>query len=161
MAAIDQEYEVTALLTEDCQYLRINSWMAFRRALSKWVGKDLIITVKVLRYKRSASQNRYYWYAIQFIRHWFFDTQGLLLTKDEVHIWVHRHLLEEKPKVVSIAGEQVITMTHKSTSAMTTTEFAEMVDTILTKMAEMGCVIPEPRKEKKSLQLLEEFISDD
>lgn len=159
MANIADEYELTGMLTEDCQYIHFTHWKVFQRALSKWVGKDLVVTVKVLKYKRSLAQNRYMWVIVEYVRHWFYDTQGEKLTKDEVYVWLRKKLLGEHPKIVNIAGEEIITMTGKKFSAMSTKEFSDAVDTIRAKMLERGLDIPEPKK--KGNNLIEEFITDD
>lgn len=145
-------------LSADLSSVELTAYKMFRRALLKWSDKELLITIKPATYKRSAAQNRYYWVMVKFIQHWFLDTQGLKLNKDEVHIWIHKHLLEETVKVVDIAGEQIVTLTSKKSSAMSTAEFAEMVDAVITKMAAMDCIIPEPQK--KGLNLIEDLIDE-
>lgn len=161
MSALEDSFEVRGLFTEDAQYIQIQAWQAFRRTFSKWVGKELLVTVKVLRYKRSDSQNRYiHSVVVGHVRHWLFETQGVKYTHDEVYSWLRTNLLGYKPKITVIAGEEVITMTGKRFSAMNTKEFATAIDTIRQEMLERGLDIPEPSKDKRKHNLLEEFLED-
>jgi len=144
--ASEESYQLTGLLTEDCQYVQFQAWKAFQKTLSKWVGKDLLITVQVLRYKRSTAQNNFMWgVLVPYVLRWFYETQGKKLTPDEVYTWLRIKLLDEVPKIVNIAGDEVVTMTGKRFSAMNTRQFADAVDIIRAKMLERGLDIPEPK----------------
>lgn len=95
---------------------------------------------------------------VKVVQGWLYETQGEKFTNDEVYSWLRLKILEETPKIVNIAGEDIITMTSKRFSAMNTKEFTIAVDTIRERMAERGCIIPEPKK--KGLNLIEDFIDD-
>lgn len=98
---------------------------------------------------------------IPYTRKWLWDTQGENYTNDEVYLWLRISLLGEKPKVVNIAGQEIITTSSKRFSQMNTAEFATAVDTILREMAARGCIIPEPSQGKHTHNLIEEFIIDE
>lgn len=158
--ALEESYEVRGMFTEDTQYIHIDAFKVFQRTFKNWVGKELLVTVRVLRYKRSDSQNRYIWGVIvPMVRQWLYENQGEKYTREEVYTWLRIKLLGEIPKIVSIAGDEVVTMTSKRFSAMNTKEFAEAIDTIRERMLERGLDIPEPSK--KGHNLIEDFIIDD
>lgn len=159
--ALDETYELTGLLTEDCQYVQFNAWKMYQKTLRKWVGKDILVTIKVLRYKRSDKQNRYmFGVIVPYVRRWLYETQGEKFTPEQVYTWLRVKLLDEHPKITMIAGEEVVTMTGKKFSAMNTAEFAEAVDKIRIQMLERGLDIPEPKRGKANHNLLEEFLED-
>lgn len=156
----DDIYEVTGILTEDCQYCQIQAWKMFQRTFKKWVGIELLISIQPKRYKRSLAQNKFmHGVVVPYVKNWFREDQGKELTKDEVYTWLRIGLLGEKPKIMEVAGEQIVTLTSKRFSQMTTAEFATATDTILKEMAIRGCIIPEPKK--RGLNLLEDFIVDE
>lgn len=158
MANIDDTYEVLGLLTEDCQYIQVPHYKIYQRAFKKLLEKDLLITVQVLKSKRSDKQNRYMWSCIvKHARAWLYETQGEKFSPDYVYAWLRTAILEEAPVVKEIAGQEVITMSGKRFSQMTVQEFTEAVETIRSKMAQKGCIIPEPTKNN----LLHEFILDE
>lgn len=157
MPTEDAQYEVRGYFTEDSQYVQIQAWKVFQRTFRKWIGTELVVSIKPLRYKRSESQNRYMWgVVVIYVKNWFEEEQGLELTRDEVYSWLRISLLGQKPKIIEVGGEQIVTMTSKRFSQMTTLEFSSATDTILKEMAIRGCIIPEPKK--KGLNLLEDFI---
>lgn len=161
MSNINDGFEVMATLTDDCQFVAITHFKMLRRALKPFIGKELLLTIQVLRYKRSDAQNRYMWSVIvPYVRHWLYETQGEKYKPEYVYSWLRVELLGEEPTVVEIAGREVITMTGKKFSAMNTKEFAEAVDTIRAEMLLRGLDIPEPQKGKRH-NLISEFLEDD
>jgi hypothetical protein len=155
-------YEMIGQLTEDCQYVYLEHWKMFRRLLTKWVGKDVIITIKELQYKRSEAQNRLIHGLITpYVMRWYYETHGERKTHDEIYTWLRIAILEQRPRITEVAGEQVVTMTGKRFSKMTKKEFAEAVDLIMQRMAERGCYIPEPHKHDKANHFPHEYLKDE
>ena len=161
MSTINESYDLTGQLTENCEHIRLDHFRIFQKTFKKWLGKDILITIRELKYKRSDNQNRFCWgVIIPYVRHWLYETQGVKYAPDYVYTWLRLELLEEAPTVMEIAGREVIVMTGKRFSQMNTAEFATAVDTILNKMAERGCIIPEPSKDKNKHNLLQDFLQD-
>ena len=160
MSSPTDEITVIGILTADSQYIQVQNHLVYQRLLKKYQEKELEVTVKVLRYKRSDSQNRYMWGVIvKYVQAWLYETQGEKLHRDAVYTWLRTKLLNEQPKIVNIAGEDVITMTGKRFGAMNTKEFAEAVDTIRAEMLKRGCDIPEPGGKNRH-NFLHEFIDE-
>lgn len=161
MSNINDGYEVVATLDEDCSALQLTHFRMLRRALKKFVGKELILTINILKYKRSDAQNRYMWgVVVKYVKHWLKETKGETYTSNQVYTWLRIVLLAEEPVVTIIAGREIIEMTGKRFSAMSTAEFAIAVDTIREKMLAKGLDIPEPQKGKKH-NMIHEFLIDE
>lgn len=150
--------DFTGKLTEDFTFKIEGSESAsMMYLLSFFKDKSLEISVKVARRSRSAAQNRYMWGVIvPTVGRWFRDTQGEKYTPDEIYLWVRMSLLEQRPVLKTILGQEIIVMEHKRFSEMTTAEFAEAVDIIVKKMAERDCVIELPRDQN----YIQEFIKN-
>lgn len=140
------DYEVVEQV-DDYPVLTIVGAKVLMRIFRVVINKPLEITFKVFRQQRSSAQNRYMWgVVVPTVRAWLRETEGVKYTPDEVYTWLRVSVLGNKPEIKEVAGSDVVVMTGKRFSAMNTKEFAEAVDTILNKMAEQGCVIPEPRQ---------------
>ena len=160
MSSLADKFEVLGQLTEDCSYIYIPHYKIYQRELKKWVGKDLSIHLEVLRATRSSRQNRYIHGVIcKWVGAWLEETQGEIYSHNEVYTWLRVKLLKEEPIVKTILGTEVIVMTGKRFSEMTTKEFSVAVEVILAKMAKRGCVIPIPKP--KGTNMIHEFLSDD
>lgn len=161
MSNINDGYEVMATLTDDCQFVAITHFRMLRRALQKFIGQDLIITIQILKSKRSDKQNRYMWgVVVPYVRHWLYETKGEKYSREQTYIWLRVKLLQEEPIITEIDGVEVVTMTGKRFSAMNTAEFAEAVDTIRDKMLHRGLDIPEPSQGRHKHNLIHEFLED-
>lgn len=140
------KFELECSLSDDCQTVNILHGKMLARALRKWEGKELQMTLQPLKKIRSNNQNRYiHGPVVNSVQAWLQETTGKKHTHDEVYTWLRVSLLNEKPEVVEIDGREMIMMTGKRFSAMSTKEFADAIDTILSKMAEKGCYIADPR----------------
>lgn len=156
------EYEVIGEFTEDSQYLWLPFWKAYQRTFKRFIGKELLITIKELKSKRSDKQNRFFWSVIiPYVRQWLYDTQGIKYQPDHVSVWLRTEILGEAPTIIDVAGRECIVMTSKRFSAMNTKEFAEAVDTIRSEMLLRGLDIPEPTTDKSKHNLPHEFLNDD
>lgn len=152
-----EKLTLTGKLSDNLKTIEISHAKIMRRVLSAISGKELEITVGVLRKRRSDAQNRYIWgVVVPVVRSFLKETQGEDYTKEEVYAWL-RKLLGHDMEIREIAGEDVIVMTGKRFSKMNTKEFAEAIDLILKKMALQGCVIPEPNQHN----FIHEFLTDD
>ncbi len=162
MSVNNEGYEIVGELTEDSQFIQLTHYKMLKRALKRFIGQELLVTIQVLKSKRSDKQNRYFWSVIvPYVRHWLYETQGVKYKPDYVYAWLRVDLLGEEPTIMDIAGREVIVMTGKRFSQMTTAEFAEAVDTIRAKMAERGIEIPEPSLDRNKHNLVHEFLKDD
>lgn len=151
----DKEFDIVGTLSDDCSCLEITHHVMLKRIIGGLRGEKLRIRFSKLKMKRSDAQNRYMWgVVVPCVRAWLLETQGVKYTPDEVYTWLRVGLLGYKPEVKEIAGQECIVMTGKRFSEMNTAEFAEATDSILTQMAEKGCVIPEPKQHN----FLHEFV---
>ena len=154
MATLDEKYEIEATITEN-GVIRPVHFQLYKRLFQKFVGKPIVVSVQVLRKNRSARQNRYYWgCVIPMIRAFHLNNTGELLSPDEVHVFNISCVIGEKPTVKEVMGQEVILMTYKKSSQMTTTEFNEFTEIIRKYWADRGCDIPEPNEENLLIDLI-------
>ncbi len=126
--------------------------------LAGMFGKRLEISFRILRYQRSLAQNRYMWgVAYTTIAAWYSETQGETVSKDAIHVYVLRNILEYQPKVENMLGQEVITFVGKSTSKLNTKEFNEFVEKLQAHFADKGCIIPDPKENN----FLSDFLKDE
>lgn len=143
----EREFDVTGELSEDGYSLIIHHAQAMRRLWNGFGGKVLRIRFAIFRQKRSDAQNRYiHGVVVPTVKAWYRETQGETKTNDEIYVWLRVGLLGQKPVITEMLGSQVITMTGKRFSKQNTKEFTESIETIISLMAEKGCVIPLPRE---------------
>jgi hypothetical protein len=104
-------------------------------------GKEIEVTLKKARSKRSDNQNRYYWgVVVEIVRQGLRDL-GHRLDKDEVHYFL-REKFNYKELVNEGTGESV--KIPQSTTVMTKTEFGEYIEQIAQWSAEfLNVTIPE------------------
>jgi hypothetical protein len=108
-------------------------------------GKEIEITLKRARSKRSDRQNRYYFGCVVVIVRNALKDLGHELTSEECHEW-----LKIKFNSVSLANDtgEFIGSIGGSTTAMSKTEFGEYIERIARWCAEMlSVVIPEPNEQ--------------
>lgn len=155
--SVDKKINLTGELTEDCTHLRLDHSSALWRILQSLKGQKLEIMFWVFRYKRSDAQNRYiHGVIVPTVRAWYKETNGEVKSHDEVYTWLRIGLLGQAPVIGEFMGVEIITMSGKRFSKMTTKEFAEATDTILKLMAEKGCIIQEPKQNN----FLSDFVQD-
>lgn len=166
-SAEERELSVITILTnkkEDIEegelFLRFKNWRIFRRLIWDWVDKEIETDIRVLRYKRSLSQNRLLWgIIVPTVRAFIKETTGEKKSKDEVYIYLNTCVLGNTPEISYILGQEVITMTGKRFSQMNTLEFTNAVEKIVQHFALIGCVIPMPKDGTNNL--LDDFLKDD
>jgi len=143
---------------EDDLSIRVRGARAISRQLERYVGKTLIITVDEYEEKRSGSQNRWYWgCAVPTIIGFRQETEGELLTKDEVHFYNLMHVEGRKPEVREVFGLDTIVMSGKTTSQMSVKDFMNFKDKLQKHYADMGCIIPDPSQDN----FTSDFINQD
>ena len=141
-----KEYDLEGQLVEDCTCLTLKFGSSLRRVLAHLVGKELLISVKPLEYKRSDAQNRYYWgVVIPMVRSWHKNLQGETITPDECHAYILNKVLEVKPVFKTVLGDEVMYFNYKTTSKMNTKEFNDFKEKVQKFFGELGCEIPDPR----------------
>lgn len=122
--------------------------------------KPLEITISIFHRQRSLAQNRWMWgVCVPVVKGWLKETQGENYTKDEVYYYLNGTVLRQKPEIKEILGEEVIVLTGKRFSQMTTTEFSDAVDEIVAYFAERGLEIPMPVP--GSNNLLSDYLKDE
>lgn len=147
--------DVRGELSEDCKTVKLEHGGLMRHLLHRFAGKALVVTLRIHRKRRSDAQNRYMWgVMVTCTRSWMLEKDGYAPSREAVYTWL-RHQLGDTPRVEYInavdtdTGEikrvEVITMTGKRFSQMTTKEFAAAVDTLRDFLLPQGCDIPEPK----------------
>lgn len=114
-----------------------------REFISSNDGKNLEITIKKKRAKRSNAQNRYYWGAVIPIIQAEFKNLGTRLNPEEVHFF-----LKQKFNYKTLVTEhgELIGELPKSTTELNKLEFMEYIDKITQWCAEiLNIQIPEPK----------------
>lgn len=153
-----REFNVVGELTEDGQFIKISHYKPLKRIFKGLIGKQLEVSFKLLKYQRSAAQNRYLWgVAYVTIAAWYKDSQGSSISKDAIHAHTLQHILDYEVEVQNVLGKEVIVVKGKSTSALNTKEFCDLVESLQKYWAERGCVIPDP----KGHNFLSDYIKDE
>jgi len=162
MANFNDTLEMQGELSKDSSSIFFPHFRIYQRYLKKFAGQELMVKIEILRHKRSDKQNRYMWAVIvPYVQHWLHETEGKRYKRDHVYSWIRISLLEEEPVIVTIQGKEMIEMTGKRFSQMSTKEFGEAVDTIREKMLERGVDIPEPTTDKRKHNFPHEFLEDE
>ena len=146
MSSSDPTYHLKGTMRDDMSLIFSHAG-ALRDVLGYLVGKDLEITVKQFRKRRTDRQNRYiHGVVVVTVQRFYLETQGTHLSHDAVYAKLRRDIGHDL-QVVEVDGMEVITFSGKRFSEMTTTEFNESVEQIRQLYAEKGCYILEPNEE--------------
>lgn len=166
--AEEKEYSVLTYLCNDHSQLedgevvlRFKQWRVFKRLLWNWTENNQVLEtiIKPFRYKRSKAQNNWLWgVAVCTILAWHKETTGEKLTKETIYVYLNVNVLGNSPEIKEILGQEVIVMTGKRFSQMTTKEFCDAVEIIISTYDKLGCHIPLPKE--KTNNLLNDFIED-
>lgn len=112
-----------------------------RHHLEKLEGKEVIVDVQKIQYKRSLNQNAYYWACLGIIS----NSTGH--TPEELHRLFKGLFL---PRKDMIFNERKFSMAG-STSELKKGEFVEYIMRITAEVADMGIVLPNPEQYKQGL----------
>lgn len=138
-------FDVVGRLTDDGRYIELTHYKALRRVFKHLMNKDLDVSFKELEYQRSAAQNRWLWgVAYITIAAWFKETQGEVITKDEIHAHTLQNILDYRVETKEVFGTEVIVVHGKSTSALTTKQFSVLKEKLQKYWGEKGCEIADP-----------------
>lgn len=141
-----KEIYVSGRLTEDIKFLEIDDAPFLMRVLETFQGKDLEIRISQFYAQRSAKQNRYLWgVMIPMIVSFHKETQGEVITPDQVYTYLLVNVAEYKMITKEVFGELVVVMEGKSTSTMTTIEFMDFVKKVQAHFDKKGLEIPDPK----------------
>jgi len=151
-------FTVVGELSEDCSSITIDHHKALRRVIKFMVGKKLEINLKLLRYTRTAAQNRYLWgVCYTTICSFHKETTGEVITKEDIHFHTLQHILDYRLEAKEIMGKETLVVHGKSTSNLNTKEFGDLIDKLHAFWGEKGCIIPEPRQNN----FLSDFVKDE
>ncbi len=106
---------------------------AVREHVAGLEGKRVQITIKKHHPRRSDNQNAYYWGVIVPMM-----SEAIGYDREEMHAALKMRLLQ--------THTDGPLRTVRSTSTLNTKEFAEYVDNCIRLAAEMGIVVPDPRR---------------
>ena len=119
----------------------------FSELISQFEDKDIIISLKEEKKKRSDKQNDWYWgVAIPTIQVDIQNQSGEIYSKDDIHDWNLNKAVKLKTEVKEMFGETIIIYRQKRTSKMNTKEFNNFKEKIQKYWAEMGIYIPDPNE---------------
>lgn len=157
---ISEEYTLLGEMDGDFR-ISIHDSHRLARILKPFAETDkpIEVTIRIHRRQRSLAQNRWmHGVCVPTVMGWLKDTQGEKYTHDEVYVFLNTVVLGKKPIVKEVAGEEVIIMTGKRFSQMTTLQFSEAVDEIVRYFADRGLDIPLPKDGTNNL--LNDYLRD-
>jgi len=109
------------------------------------IGKDIFVSIKEFKPKRSIKQNNwYYGVAIPIIQAFILDTQGEKYTKEEINQYHLNNVIKPELETKAIFNKVCIIYNIKSTSKMSTVEFMEFKESIQDFWAQYEVIIPDP-----------------
>jgi len=148
----NQEYTVSGTLSPDGRSLEITNAPRAVRLWKHLIGVDLEITFKKFYRKRSLAQNRWIWgVCVPAVIQYLLETTGVLHSKEAVYSFLRLNVIGNEAWVETIEGQDVIYITGKRFSQMTTKEFSEAVEKIVAYYAERGTEIPLPLPKTNNL----------
>ena len=156
---MSNEFTVKGKLSPDCSSLEIENAYRISRMFRHLKDVDLEIVFKKFYKKRSNSQNRWIWgpcISMTLIP-WYKENEGVTFTKEGVYAFLRTRVVGQEAVIETIDGVDVIVITGKRFSQMTTVEFSDSVEKIVAYYAERGLKIPLPAADN----LLSDFLSDD
>ena len=125
--------------------LTIKNEYFFRDLLSKFEGKEVVISVEDGNKSRSLKQNDWYWgIAIPAVIYQLKNHTGEKYSKDDIHDWNLSKVIGVKPVVKDLFEETIVIYKTKRTSQMSTKEFINFKETIQKYWAEKSIIIPDP-----------------
>lgn len=152
----EKEFDLLGEFSEDFSAIRIEHHITNRYVLKSLQGKRLSITVKPYKELRTEAQNRYLrGPMISAIKQWYKETQGVVLTGDQIYCFILDRVLGHKPKVTTIMGHEVIVFPKKSLSKYSKEDFGQAIEIIIEYFAQRGCYISPPVKNNHLHELLE------
>lgn len=127
--------------------------IATRKAIASFLkmleGKPVQVEIKERKKYRSIKQNRFYFgHIVPAVREMFFQT-GHVLSDEDVHDYLWRHVLKETEIVIMPNGDTY--ERRKSSTGFSTKDWEERIDAIRAWAAELGIALPYPN----------EFFDDD
>jgi len=113
--------------------------------VSSFEGKDVEVSIKAHKRKRSNRQNRWYWgVAIPTVQSGILEQTGILEEKETIHALILSAVGGLTMETKHIMGMNVIRVNQKRTSDMSVEEFSNFFERVIGHFAEKGIVIPEP-----------------
>jgi len=112
----------------------------FDEAVKRFEGREIEIIVQKKRYVRSIQQNRLWWLYMDILH------KELGYSKEEMHQLATFKFLKRE-RVVEKTGEIIEYI--ESTTRLTRTQFADVIDNLVQWAAEMDIVLPMPNEQLK------------
>jgi len=155
----NQEFNVKGRLSDDSQSLIIENAYRVSRMFRHLKDTDLEIVFKKFFNKRSNRQNKWLWgicISMTLIP-WYLENEGITYTKEALYAFLRTRVVGQDVVVETIDGVDVMVISGKRFSQMTTVEFSNAVEKIVLYYAERGLEIPLPKDDN----LLTDFLTDD
>jgi hypothetical protein len=146
MSSVNEEFTVVGELSPDGQSLVIANSARAKRLWKSLQGVQLEIVFKKFYRKRSLAQNRWIWGVcvpdvIRFLK----ETTGVEHSKEAVYSFLRTRVLGNEMWVETIDDQDIIYLSGKRFSKMTTKEFSDAVEKIVEYYAERGLQIRLPK----------------
>jgi hypothetical protein len=152
MSRSTEEFTVVAELSPDAQSLVIANSSRAKRLWKHMGGMQLEVTFKKFYKKRSLAQNRWIWgVCVLQVRKWLLETTGVEHSKEAVYTFLRTRVIGNEMWVETIDGQDVIYLSGKRFSQMTTKEFSDCVEIIVAYYAERGLEIMLPKEKTNNL----------
>lgn len=110
-----------------------------------YADKDVEVSIKAHKRKRSDRQNRWYWgVAVPTVQSGILEQTGILHEKDTIHALILNAVGAISMETKIVMGMNVIQVKQKRTSEMSVEEFLNFYMQIQEHFAEKGIIIPDP-----------------
>ena len=150
-----KEIYISGRLDEDLDKIHLDDASLLFRALRGFAGKDLEVCIKELTQLRTDKQNRYWWgVLIPCIVSFHKETQGEVITPQEVHSYILINIAGHKVETKEVFGQTIISIIGKTTSQMSKEEWSDLKTNVQEHFKEKGLDIPDP----KNNNLLNDYI---
>ena len=111
-------------------------------------GKDLEISTKKAKKRRSDKQNRWYWgVAIKTIQEELLRIEGEPYEKEDIHHYILSEIVKAQFRTKEVMGKVITYAETKSTSAMSTKDFDLFKFKLQVHFANRGIDVPDPNED--------------
>lgn len=141
-------FTVVGELSPDGQSLVIANSALAKRLWKHMGGMQLEIVFKKFYRKRSLAQNRWIWgICVPQVMQFYIDTTGVKHSKEAMYAFLRTKVVGDEMWVEEVEGHDIIFLSGKRFSQMTTKEFSEAVEKIVAYYAErdLEIMLPKPK----------------
>ena len=116
--------------------------------LMQYEDKEIEVTIKKAKKRRSDKQNRWYWgVAIKTIQEELLRIEGEPYEKEDIHHYILSEIVKAKFRTKEVMGKVITYAETKSTSAMSTKDFDLFKFKLQVHFANRGIDVPDPNED--------------